>query len=124
MGPSGGPLATQKVPRVLWLDNGRVRGSSGTRTPRFRRLRLIASTPQLDWLLLTKRPENVEPLLKRLPSPLPGFTGWDDWCQETNQTAWLGVSVENQAAADERIPILLSIPPRVRFLAWKPCLNP
>jgi len=33
--------------------------------PRFRLLRLIASTTNLDWLLLTKRPDRIEPILKR-----------------------------------------------------------
>lgn len=37
---------------------------------------------------------------------------------------WLGTSVENQAAADERIPHLLKVPARVRFLSCEPLLGP
>jgi protein gp37 len=37
---------------------------------------------------------------------------------------WLGVSVENQAAADERIPLLLKTPAAVRFLSCEPLLGP
>lgn len=37
---------------------------------------------------------------------------------------WLGVSVENQAAADERIPLLLQTPAAVRFLSIEPLLGP
>ena len=37
---------------------------------------------------------------------------------------WLGVSVENQAAADERIPILLDTPAAVRFISAEPLLGP
>lgn len=37
---------------------------------------------------------------------------------------WLGVSVENQAAADERIPDLLAAPAAVRFLSCEPLLGP
>ena len=37
--------------------------------------------------------------------------------------AWLGVSVENQAAADERIPILLQTPAAVRFVSVEPMLD-
>lgn len=37
---------------------------------------------------------------------------------------WLGVSVENQAAADERIPHLLRTPAAVRFLSCEPLLGP
>jgi protein gp37 len=37
---------------------------------------------------------------------------------------WLGVSVENQAAADERIPELLATPAAIRFLSCEPLLGP
>jgi protein gp37 len=37
---------------------------------------------------------------------------------------WLGVSVENQKAADERIPLLLQTPAAVRFLSVEPMLGP
>lgn len=37
---------------------------------------------------------------------------------------WLGTSVENQAAADERIPHLLRTPAAVRFLSCEPLLGP
>jgi len=37
---------------------------------------------------------------------------------------WLGVSVEDQATADERIPILLQTPAAVRFVSAEPLLNP
>lgn len=36
---------------------------------------------------------------------------------------WLGVSVENQKAADERIPLLLQTPAAVRFLSCEPLLG-
>lgn len=45
-----------------------------------------------------------------LPWPLPNV--------------WLGTSVENQAAADERIPELLRTPAAVRFLSCEPLLGP
>ena len=64
---------------------------------------LIERTPNLDWLLLTKRPENV---VQSLP-----------------KNVWLGVSVENQKIADERIPKLLKIPATVRFLSCEPLLG-
>jgi protein gp37 len=82
--------------------------------PRIRLFGLIQSTPNLDWLLLTKRPENVKPWLEgaRLQRLWP------------LSNVWLGVSVEHQAAADERIPILLSIPAQVRFLSMEPLLGP
>ncbi len=37
---------------------------------------------------------------------------------------WLGVSVEDQATADERIPLLLETPAAVRFVSVEPMLGP
>jgi protein gp37 len=73
---------------------------------------LIAETPALDWLLLTKRPENVMGMV-----PM-------DWTQYGfPSNVWVGTSVEHQAAADERIPHLLGIPAAVRFLSCEPLLG-
>jgi len=96
-------------------------------------LRLINATPNLDWQLLTKRPENFRARLEQAYSA-PGM-GSDvanaDWifhwannhgCIPAN--VWIGVSVENQRHADERIPQLLAIPARVRFLSCEPLLGP
>lgn len=75
--------------------------------------RLIVATPYLDWLLLTKRPENVnlKVMFNAPGSELPG-------------NVWIGTSVENQAQADKRIPELLEIPARVHFLSMEPLLGP
>jgi protein gp37 len=71
----------------------------------------IEQTPHLDWLLLTKRPENAVALA----------TYWAGGAWPDN--VWLGTSVENQAAADARIPHLLRVPARVRFLSCEPLLG-
>jgi protein gp37 len=73
--------------------------------------RLIAATPHLDWLLLTKRPQNID---KMLPHAWNG--GWPN--------VWLGTTVENQTEADRRTPHLLAIPAAVRFLSVEPMLGP
>lgn len=96
--------------------------------PRGRLVQLIGKTPQLDWLLLTKRPENVKPLLSRLrangDSDSP--TAWEFLFGDgaIYRNVWLGVSVEDQASADERIPLLLQTPAAVRFLSIEPLLGP
>lgn len=72
---------------------------------------LIAATPHLDWLLLTKRPQNIK---KMLPE------NWGDGYPNV----WLGTTVENQAEADRRIPHLLAVQARVRFLSCEPLLGP
>jgi protein gp37 len=75
---------------------------------------LIDVTPHLDWLLLTKRPHNVKPMLIEAGRSF----------QDLPPNVWIGTSVENQQTADERIPHLLSIPAHVRFLSCEPLLGP
>lgn len=72
---------------------------------------LIKRTPHLDWLLLTKRPQNIK---KYLPS---------DW-GKGYPNVWLGVTVEDQKEAERRLPYLRSIPAAVRFLSCEPLLGP
>lgn len=79
--------------------------------------KMIGLTPNLDWILLTKRPENV---LRMVPHEwyLPMYHG------EFPANVWIGTSVEDQATANERIPHLLKIPASVRFLSCEPLLGP
>lgn len=72
---------------------------------------LIADTPDLDWQLLTKRPQNIAKML-------PAF--WDD----VKGHVWLGTTVEDQARADMNIPHLLQHDSAVRFLSIEPMLGP
>jgi protein gp37 len=100
------------------------------RSARVRLFDLIEKTPHLDWLLLTKRPQNWKPLMIEVYDA--GFgrdrafrnfmvAGWLDGKAPAN--VWIGTSVENQKAADERIPDLLQIPAAVRFLSCEPLLG-
>jgi protein gp37 len=72
---------------------------------------LIAETPWLNWQLLTKRPD-IAPVL----TPWR----WGEW----PANVWLGTSVENQEWADKRVPALLRIPARTRFLSCEPLIGP
>lgn len=73
---------------------------------------LIRSTPNLDWLLLTKRIGNAFGML-----PM-------DFNAERYPNVWLGATVVNQAEADRDIPKLLAVNARVRFLSMEPLLGP
>jgi protein gp37 len=99
-------------------------------------MRLISATPNLDWLLLTKRPENViskiNKAIKLISSDdnaadLMVAMEWLGWVKHGSDYAlpnvWIGTSVENQEAADKRIPELLKIPAKVRFLSMEPLLS-
>lgn len=128
-------------------------GNGRTRTVRFvnlqnerlRLLRLILATPHLDWLLLTKRPEYVHPILHGVLMSLTLVNGgmerkpmaewpaaerelatWlNAWLGGTSPAnVWLGTSVENQQQADKRVPALLAMPAAVRFLSCEPLLEP
>jgi protein gp37 len=72
---------------------------------------LIHETPNLNWLLLTKRPGNIADML-----PIDWWHGWHN--------VWLGCTVVNQAEADRDIPKLLAVPAHCRFLSIEPMLGP
>jgi len=73
---------------------------------------IMEGTPSLDWQVLTKRPENVMDMVPH------------HWTTGFPPNAWIGTSVEDQRRADERIPHLLRIPARVRFLSCEPLIGP
>jgi len=65
----------------------------------------------LDWLLLTKRPQNIK---KMLPQ---------DW-GDGYFNVWLGTTAEDQARFDQRWSILEQIPATVRFISYEPAVGP
>jgi len=71
---------------------------------------VISECDSLDWQILTKRPENI---LSMLPP---------DWGEGWNHV-WIGTTVEDQTRADERVPILLDVPAKLRFLSCEPLLG-
>jgi protein gp37 len=102
---------------------------------------LIANCPNLDWLILTKRPQKAleffedkdylhaaccEGQAQKLYEHLTGDQTSSMWfaVHFPLPNVWLGVSVGNQEAANERIPILMQIPAAVRFLSCEPLLEP
>ena len=87
--------------------------------------KLIASTKGgLDWLLLTKRPENIEKHSRAITTPGGTLNAWGLLESGYFSNVWMGTSVENQEAADKRIPELLKVPASVRFLSMEPLLGP
>ncbi len=79
---------------------------------------LISSTPNLDWLLLTKRIGNVKHMLG-LNSKHYRHEWGSGW-----PNVWLGISVVNQEEADRDIPKLLTTHAAKRFLSIEPMLGP
>jgi protein gp37 len=107
---------------------------------------IMALTPQHTFQILTKRPERMLEYLsvpghianaaielrkeRGITFPNAEFNteplGYGDpgaeWFPLRN--VWLGVSVEDQKTADERIPLLLKTPAAVRWLSMEPLLGP
>lgn len=86
-----------------WLDN---RWPDGVRDDL---RRLIDETPELDWLLLTKRPENA---LKLVPT---------EWFGRPN--VWLGVTAEDALHYRRRWAVLSKLPAVVRFISYEPAVG-
>jgi protein gp37 len=72
---------------------------------------LIRGCDQLDWLLLTKRPQNIRKML-----PVDWGAGYAN--------VWLGTTAEDAHAYQQRVSHLLAIPAAVRFVSYEPALGP
>ncbi|HEX9947367.1 MAG TPA: DUF5131 family protein [Allosphingosinicella sp.] len=92
-----------------WLDNH----PSIQWVWRARHFRLMESTPNLDWLLLTKRPENMPRFVP--PHWLEG--GWPP-------NVWFGVTGEHQVRFDHVTSFLRNNPAPVRFVSVEPMMSP
>lgn len=78
--------------------------------------KIMYETPQHTYLLLTKRPENIQPML-----PIGWASG--GWSNVYGHV-WLGVTAEDQEMADLRIPKLLQIRSTKHFVSAEPMLGP
>lgn len=83
---------------------------------------LIMKTPNLDWLLLTKRIGNVKPMLAELAHGSDPDLSLLDMMPLPN--VWIGATIVNQEEADRDIPKLMNVPAYVHFLSMEPLLGP
>jgi protein gp37 len=100
---------------------------------------IMALTPRHTYQVLTKRPARMVAYLQEMSADPDAYCF--AWAREYERSdlrvtpllmhhqwplpnVWLGVSVENQHFADERIPLLLRTPAAVRFLSCEPLLGP
>lgn len=79
---------------------------------RQRLFELIKATPSLDYLLLTKRPENIPMMVPHL------------WRDNAPPNVWYGTTAGCQATANQNGPRLLDARSRVRFLSCEPLIGP
>lgn len=101
---------------------------------------VMALAQRHRFIVLTKRPERMRDYLIRQLDRWDGEDGIADdliavaelagvdWREAVDAwplpNVWLGVSVEDQARANERIPLLLDTPAAVRFISAEPLLGP
>jgi protein gp37 len=103
--------AGDRRPRVFcssladWLDNQVPQEWRGDLAA------TIAATPELDWLLLTKRIENFNRL-----APWPRH--------QVPENVWIGTTCENQQHFNRRWRYLSAISARIRFISYEPALSP
>lgn len=72
---------------------------------------LVRRTPDVNWLVLTKRIGNAH---KMLP---------EDW-GDGYKNVWLGITVVNQFEYDRDVPKLFAVPAAIRWLSMEPLLGP
>jgi protein gp37 len=106
---------TGKRPRVFCASLADVFDNRAPQEWRDDLFELIRDTPELDWLLLTKRPENIDGML-----PL----SWRASARPNWDNVWLGTTCEDQAAYDRRWPVLSDIPAAVHFISYEPAIGP
>lgn len=73
--------------------------------------KLIRQCDQVDWQLLTKRPQNIKKML-----PCDWGTGYPN--------VWLGTTAEDEESYQQRVRHLLELPAVVRFVSYEPALGP
>lgn len=92
---------------------------------------VMARAAEHTFIVLTKRPERMREYLgdtdRKLNvllagAEMPPCAMLDVTWPLTN--VWLGVSVEDQATADDRIPLLLETPAAIRWISYEPALGP
>lgn len=72
---------------------------------------IIRKTPQHTYIILTKRPERMHDFMNM------------HYRDNPPANAWMGASVEDQASANERVPMLLCTPAAIRFISAEPLLG-
>lgn len=127
------PLKWKRPRRIFWNAHGDTFHSSVPDQWIDRMLAVCALTPQHQHMILTKRSfrmreymrasiDRIEDFYEAVEAIEPGsmnrFPIWP------LPNVWLGVSVEDQARADQRIPDLLATPAAVRFISAEPLLGP
>lgn len=118
------PFGWQKPRRIFVCSMGDIFHESVTPEMLLPVFETMAWAKQHTFLVLTKRPERIKPML--YPDLSDVHTAEHSRLSRTMPlpNVWLGVTVENQPRADERIPVLMDLPAARRFVSVEPMLGP
>lgn len=116
------PLHWKRPRRIFWNAHGDTFHDAVPDEWIDRVFRTAAMTPQHIHMILTKRSARMRAYCRtRGRAEKVSFEGRAGW---PLPNVWLGVSVEDQTRADERIPDLLNTPAAKRFISAEPLLGP
>jgi len=136
------PLKWKRPRRIFWNAHGDLFHKNVPDEWIDRVFAVAALTPQHTHMILTKRSERMREYMADITAVGPGMGNVNRIAMAAEQfdgeglipailrsrwplpNVWLGVSVEDQARADDRIPDLLATPAAVRFLSCEPLLGP
>lgn len=106
------PLTWKEPKRIFVCSLSDFFHADILRADRHNAIKVMRDAPQHTYMLLTKRPENIKPMLAGTA-----------WAEALPPNVWVGVTAENQEQADKRIPLLLKVPAHVRFVSCEPLLG-
>lgn len=128
------PLGWKKPRKIFVAAHGDLFHEGVTDAQLDQIFAVMALCPQHVFQVLTKRPERMReyltnPLRRVMIDERFGRLGAEHDRDSFGfslplPNVWLGVSVEDQARADERIPVLLDTPAAVRWISAEPLLGP
>lgn len=132
------PLNWRKPRKIFVCDMGDLFHEKVLRDWIVRVFAVMAACPQHTFQVLTKRAARMNLLIagaqakfaERVELSGDAIATEKGWCHAHQgehwplPNVWLGVSVENQHFADQRIPLLLQTPAAVRWISCEPLLGP
>lgn len=125
------PLKRRKPTRYFTCSMSDVFHENVSDEWRDRAFAVMALTPWHTYQVLTKRPDRMLEYMRsldlrrlaRYATPFASIAGVSQDWKLPLPNVWLGTTVENQAMADKRIPLLLQTPAVIRFLSCEPLLE-
>lgn len=136
--PSRAGLTVDTKNGPVWTGEVRLNEQWLTQPMRWKRPRMVFVCAHADlfhdavpdeWIdlifsAMELSPQHTFQVLTKRASRMRDYINSRAWKNYPLPNVWLGVSVEDQAAADVRIPLLLDTPAAIRWISAEPLLGP